>query len=482
MEISINVSAALLLVFTFTAIIGLLIFRKYYFLRVGEQGFIVLLGYVATFLIPASAWALGLSSAFNDPNNPTITGTGGYYGVNPRYFLPAMAVYIILPVLAILITSLFPRRDRAGQTMGVFDQIGRALKLERIGHTALIGASMLTIWYFYAVGLDRFWYSNLSRFEFEINVSQNIGLKIVLTFILAFGCLGAALAAFDGLFLSATCVVLISSLPFLAFASRGITVLAAAYCGALFFRMRLKAQLLSIVPMLVLAFLSLRLPLIMRMQDQTGLKVALGSVADLYTDKSAKLSDNITSSLLNVGQGFGLMVEEREMEDSGRNISEGIPGMYFLLSLSPTISAIDHFADKWLDYHPRQNQFTPYSGICELISKNIYFGLLLMTGIYAFSIAVCRRTRSRSLLQEAGLFAFALVIDLGFLQLQQYPLRTGMRFIYVAYVLLGLFKFAEFLAATAVAGRPMTQMASLFVRRNLSRRRLGAPGRERMLR
>jgi uncharacterized membrane protein SirB2 len=139
--------------------------------------------------------------------------------------------------------------------------------------------------------------------------------------------------------------------------------------------------------------------------------------------------------------------------------------MYFLLSLSPTISAIDGFSENWLDYHPRQNLYTPYSGICEIMAKSVPGGILLLSFVYFVSIVACRAVKPKSLWQEAGLFSFSLVIVLGFLQLQQYPLRTGMRFIYAAFALLLFFQVVAFLAATSLAGKPIARLSALLLRR-----------------
>ena len=438
--------------------------RRQFYVRVGEQGFLLLCGFVSSFVIPATAWALGLSSAFNDPYNPVMRGTGGYYGVNYQYYPRAILIYIIIPVAAIAITALFPAKLYNMVSRDIIGEIGGALRLQRIAYLALLVSLFLTSWYFYVIGWDRFWHSDLSRFEFDAGVQDDFGIKTILTLILAFGCLGTTLAAFRGLFWQASTIVLISSLPFVAFASRGMSVLAVGYCVALFYRVSRAWRWIVWVPMMVFIYFSLRLPLMMRSNEQTGLRSAIESV---FVDEQAPDSgfiNNIGGSLQNIGQGFGLLVEERESEATGHSIVAGIPVTYFVLSVSPTLSAIDGYAEKWLIYHPRQNIYTPYSGLCEAIALNSIGGMIFFILIYGIGAWICRRASGVSLWHDVGLFAFSLIVILGFLQLQQYPLRNGMRFIYAGFAFFFLFQALAFIAKTAQAGRPLRRVVGLFAR------------------
>jgi len=448
-----------------SAIYAILIgWRRQFYVRVGEQGFLLLCGFVSSFVIPATAWALGLSSAFNDPYNPVMRGTGGYYGVNYQYFPQAILIYMIIPVAAMALTALFPPKLYNVISRDIIGQIGGALRLHRIAYLALLASILLTLWYFYVIGWGRFWHSDLSRFEFDAGIQEDFGLKIVLTLILAFGCLGTTLAAFRGLLVRASIIVFISSLPFVAFASRGMSVLAVGYCVALFYRVTRPWRWVVWVPMMIFVYFSLRLPLMMRNNEQTGIRSAIESV---FVDEQAPDSgfiNNVAGSLQNVGQGFGLLVEERESEATGHNIVTGIPMTYFVLSISPTLSAIDGFADKWLSYHPRQNVFTPYSGLCEVVAVNSLGGAAFFIFIYWISAWICRRASGVSLWHDVGLFAFSLIVVLGFLQLQQYPLRNGMRFIYAGFALFFSFQALAFLARTSQAGRPLLRAVGLFSR------------------
>ncbi len=432
--------------------------------RVGPQGYFLLWGFSAAYLVPALCWLMGLNRPLNDPNNPILLGTGGYYGLNSDYFPEAILLSIFPPILACILTLIFSPQKHLYQTPAyLFQKISRQLRIARIGYIALFCAVLLTTWYFSLVGWERFWESSLDRFEFS-NASQgDFSGKIVVTFILAFGCLGAALAFFRGLFWISSLTVLMASLPFCAFASRGVTVLVTAYSVAVLARTGSRYRWLVLLPLLFCVYVSLRLPLVMRTSGQSGLKIAALSIYQTHTS-GTELTDALTGSMLNIGQGFGLLVEERESNATGGSIIQGIPATYFLLSVSPSVSFIDSFATKWLEYHPRQNLYTPYSGLCELVAIHPSVGVAFPVCCYFLAVWVCRRFSGGSLWRDIGLLAFVLIVTLGFLQLQQYPLRTGTRFFYAGAALLGLFLGLEFLAKTSYAGQQMRKGLRLFVR------------------
>jgi hypothetical protein len=177
------------------------------------------------------------------------------------------------------------------------------------------------------------------------------------------------------------------------------------------------------------------------------------------------LADKIAGCLQNIGQGFGLMIEEREAADTGARISEGIPLEYFILSVSPTISLIDNFSNNWVDFSPRENSFTPYSGLCELISLNWLVGVILPIGFYVLGVMLCRKFSGRSLWLDTSLYGFLLVMILGFLQMQQYPLRTATRFFYSAFVIYAICYSVGLLYETVLSVRPVTMAMRLFVNR-----------------
>jgi len=60
-------------------------------------------------------------------------------------------------------------------------------------------------------------------------------------------------------------------------------------------------------------------------------------------------------------------------------------------------------------------------------------------------------------------------MTLGFLQWQQYPLRTGMRFIYAAFVLVAVFQCLAFLAGTSYVGRGLLRTAQFFTAKRLGK-------------
>src|SRR5882724_8891132 len=134
--------------------LGLILMKQRIIERVGEQGFILLCGYVAHFLVPALLWTAGLSSIFNEPNNPVLLGTGGYYGVNYEYFPQALAVYFAIPAVAFLATISLPKKRYSTPAQSLVAQMRSALRLEPIAYIALLIAILLTVWYFYVVGWD----------------------------------------------------------------------------------------------------------------------------------------------------------------------------------------------------------------------------------------------------------------------------------------------------------------------------------------
>lgn len=436
--------------------------------KLSPQGYVLLCGFTASYYVPAVGWLMGISSLMNDVDNPVLRGTGGYYGLNTAYFPNALMVYTLTPVIALLASLFISKRSNAAINENLFARIGGSLRIGRISAIAMVGAIMLTVWYFQVVGWDRFWYSNLARFEFDDYGRGDFSLKIALTLVLAFGCMGAGLAVFRGSFLTSTITVIAASLPFLAFASRGFTVLVAAYCIAIFLRVPAKRRWLVSVPILMAIYFALELPMGMRTGSQTGLRAAYESMAgDGQSDFGMK--DSLASSMQNIGQGFGLLVEEREAADTGRKIIDGIPLTYFVLSVSPTFSMIDKFDVNWISYHPRFNIYTPFSGLCEIVSSSLFLGFLVPVMIYLAGAWLCRRISGRSLWHDAVLFGFVLIISLGFLQFQQYPLRTAMRFMYAAFAMVGAFNFLAFMATTHYAGKQLATISNFLVQQQSSR-------------
>lgn len=455
---------ALASVLGYTAIyIGVLIWRRSTLVqKLGPQGLVLLWGFSLSFLLPALGWIVGISDLVNDSDNPVMQGVGGYYGLNYTHFPAVIAVYMLPPGLALIGSLMLPRQVGNRRAAGsVLIELGSHLRVERIAYVALVISCLLVIWYFSVVGWNRFWSSDLDRFEASSDVSVEFSIKIALTFILAIGCLGAALAILKGVFVVSTLIVAIAALPFVAFASRGMTVLMTAFAVSVFFRVRASRRWLVLFPLVIGIYLSLRLPLVMRNYGQTGISVAAQHFFDI-DQQNTGFSDSVAASFLNIGQGFGLMVEEREASASGTNIALGIPIKYYLLSISPTISLVDGFSRNFLYMHPRFNIYTPYSGLCELMALSPLLAVGFPLVCFFLGILLCRRAHGVSLWHNAGLFSFALLMTLGFLQLQQYPLRTATRFLYAACALYGCLAFVAFVLKTHAAGKPMAKILNIF--------------------
>ena len=452
----------------------LAILRKRLASRLGPQGHILLWGFAGSYFIPALGWLAGISAPLNDPSNPVLRGTGGYYGLNYDYFPATLVIYLVPPALALLISLLLSKSSVHMQSVViVMKQLGSQLRIERIAYLGLALSVLLTVWYFTVVGWDRFWFSNIDRFESESDYQVEFSIRIALTFTLAAGCLGSALVVFRGLFIISTLTVLITALPFIAFASRGMAVLMAAYAVGVFFRVPTGRRWLVVLPLLFSIYQSLQLPLEMRGARQTGILVAAQQLFR-ESDHSSNLADGVAASFQNLGQGFGLMVEEREADANGSNIVQDVPMTYFLLSVSPTFSRIDGFSRNWVMWHPRFNHFSPFSGLCELTALSPFLGIGFPVFWYLVALYVCRRGGGKSMWHDVGLFAFVLLMTLGFLQLQQYPLRTGTRFFYAAFVLYGILVFFNFLLKTHSAGKPVAKALGLLVKPSLLPRRTKA--------
>lgn len=456
--------AALMLGLYALIVVPILVYgRAWVSRRVGLQGYILLLGFSVTFIVPAACWVLGVSWPLNDSNSPILRGTGGYYGLDYKYFPSALAIYLVIPLLAIIGTFIIPPRRGAYIDRDVIGELYGQLQIRRVALIALFGAIVTSGLFFQLTGWDRFWASDMGRFEYGQVARGELSMKFALTFALAFGCVGAGSALFKGQFWIATLTVAIAALPYFAFASRGMTILFSAYGAVVFCRLHRRYRLLVIIPLLIGFYYSLRLPLVMRAKNQTGVSIAVQTLFEPEAGNDA-LKDRVAACLQNIGQGFGLMVEERSAESSSGRITVGIPIQYFILSLSPTISMIDGFSERWVDYSPQQNAFTPFSSLCETVSLNWAFGIMLPVIVYLCGAFLCQNRVGRSLWGDTALFGFVLVMSLGFLQMQQYPLRTVTRFFYSAFILYLCCHYAGLAATVVFTARPMAKIKRALVR------------------
>ncbi len=391
----------------------------------------------------AIAWCASLLPPINDPRYTTYLGIGGggyarNYALYPRAMLwwCAMALLVFLSMECALVWRVGRRAGSAALSAEMF-KVPRKMVVDLWSVLLLAAAIAAFVTYYGTVGWDCLILSEGGRFELNgMVVESTQSVRWFLPTFLTTGCLAALLLCMRGNPVTLLFAWILSAVPFLTYASRGLSVLALAAGVAVLYRFR-RYRRLAVLPVVVGIAVCAWLPLRLREEPNTGLKV----LADVVTGqtrgsfKSNGWNDVAILMLQNTGQGFGVFCEVvSRTEVSGRDSVALAPG-YIRTSFSPLPSALDGFAVNYLNKDPRVNPYTPYSAFAELLvfSPWAFFAIPILAAIVTTGFLAQPRVPGKVWI-VCSLIVGLLVIN-GFVQASQYAIRTADRYIYAAWVI-----------------------------------------------
>jgi len=386
-------------------------------------------------------WCISLLPPVNDPGNPTYLGIGGGgygkdYGVYPRAMLwwSIMALSVLALTDAGSLWTMAPNRDGRASRLG-FRRPRRNI-VNRWSVVIAIATLAAVLKLFNDIGWDRLIWSDLGRFDVEDgSLGAMQGVRWILPTFLTTGALASLLLFLNGSAAAFLMTWVLSIVPFLVFQSRGITILFLLAGASIYFRFR-RYRRLAIIPLVLVIAVSAWLPLRLREEQSTGLKV-VWNVLTNQTQETKKFNGwNMVILLMqNAGQGFGVFCEVISGLDApGQRVAE-IPDGYILTSFSPLPSAIDGFAERYSGKDPRVNPFTPYSAFAELVATSTLAFFVVPAFISFVSIAFLVQPRNPTKLWIILSMLVALLILNGWVQATQYAIRTSGRFIYCGWFL-----------------------------------------------
>jgi hypothetical protein len=387
-------------------------------------------------------WCLGLMPPINNPLYPTYLGIGGdAYGTNYAIYPRAMAWWSVMTLLVfggIETGFLWARRRSPG-----LPQVNPGFALPRrqivnlCGVMLSCGAIFAFGKFFATTGWDRIFWSELGRFEVSDNVEGVIkGIRWSLPVFISIGVLASLLMALRGNAMLFALPWTLSAIPFLVFASRGFSILAVAAGAAILLRYR-KYRKVILVPLLIFMAVGAWLPLRLRQEPDTGLKV-LWNVITSQGQESSRISgwhNTLILVLQNGGQGFGVFCQVFSDIDGPYRASDELPENYMLYSFSPMPSSVDGFAQKFADRYPRLNIYTPYCAFAEMLvySPYAFFGIPLLASVVSVFFLV-RPSNPTKLWVLSSVLVSLLLVN-GCVQASQYATRTAGRFIYMGWLI-----------------------------------------------
>jgi hypothetical protein len=391
----------------------------------------------------ALGWCTSLLPPLNDPRYTVYLGIGGGgFGTNYSLYPRTMTWWCAMALLVFLCTESgalwrAARKRPPGAGARPPFTMPRKITVNLWGillvATALAGFTA----YYETAGWGSLVWNDQPRFELNgmvVDSSQKIGWALPV-FLATGGC-SALLLCLGANPLLMLLAWILSVIPFLAFASRGLSLLAVVGGVAVLYRFR-KYRLLTALPVAVLVAVCAWLPLRLREEPNTGLRV-LWQVATGQTRGTFKSNgwNNVAIVMLqNSGEGFGVFCEVMaRREGSVVDAPELAPG-YMLYSFSPFPSAVDGFATKFLNKDPRVNPFTPYSAFAELFAYSswAFFVVPALAAIVTMGFLVQPRVPGK-LWIICGLFVGILVVN-AYVQASQYAVRTAGRFLYLAWII-----------------------------------------------
>ncbi len=399
--------------------------------KIGQQGPLFLVLGPPSFCYAGLAWMLSLSAPLNDEHNPLILGTGGVYGLEPDSF-PSAVLGVAIGAFISTLPLFFFKSDMSKRQAG-FKAVVRNIGAMR--YLLIAWSLLLFACYFTSVGWDRWWSSPLDRFELDpmgASKSQFLDPRLLWGLLLMTGMLGATLALTPNSRMVALATCILTSIPFAAFASRGMIAIMGAYfaCDLVgrkgFWQWTLRGVIyLYAVRLLLIA------PLMMRGAGGTGV-VHLAMAFRTAILDPVSVSDSTITLLQNLGQGFGLLTDVLQGKHEGLLLHEATPIGYWLRSFSPLPSIIDGYGTNFVDFAPRLNAFTPYGGMCEILDRGVWWAVVVYFGISATAMLAIKRIARVKFAADAAGFVIILLFVLGYWQLMQYPVRTGFRYFWAA--------------------------------------------------
>ena len=391
----------------------------------------------------AIAWCASLLPPINDPMYTTYLGIGGgayarNYSLYPKAMLwwCAMALLVFLSTECAFIWRVGRKAASSALAATIFKE-PRKMIVDLWAILLLAAAVAAFASYYGTVGWNSLIWSEGGRFELNGMVVESAqGVRWFLPTFLTTGCLAALLLCLRGNPVTLLCAWILSAVPFVAFASRGLSLLAVAAGVAVVYRFR-RYRRLTVLPVAIGVAVCAWLPLRLREEPNTGLRVLVDVVTGQTrgTFKSNGWSDVAILMLQNSGQGFGVFCEVVSRTDGSSRGTVALAPGYIRSSFSPLPSALDGFAVKYLNKDPRVNPYTPFSAFAELLvySPWAFFGIPALAAMITTGFLVQPRVPGK-VWMVCSLILGLLVIN-GFVQASQYAIRTADRYIYAAWML-----------------------------------------------
>jgi hypothetical protein len=197
--------------------------------------------------------------------------------------------------------------------------------------------------------------------------------------------------------------------------------------------LNLKSSLIGYLlrPVLGLAVIYLfAFPLIQRNEEFGGVASVVRIFEKVITED---LIDIVALMLVNVGQGFGVLVEVISSIDN-QSKEYSAPIEYHILQFSPFPSFVDGYDQNWVDFNPRINVFTPINFVghnflvspvlllVQPIVVNLYFGLCSLLAKYGGKVLTM-------FIATAGIVPFTAIAE-------QYPPRNSLRLLEAGLIVL----------------------------------------------
>jgi hypothetical protein len=394
-------------------------------------------------IVTALAWCVSLLPPINDPRLTTYLGIGGgMYATNYALYPRAMAWWCAMALLVFLcaesgsvwVTARRPPSIPGGRPPF---RMPRKMAVDLCGILLVAAVIIAFIAYYETVGWGSLVWSDRPRFELNGMIAESTQeVRWSLPVFLATGVCAALFLCLRGNPVMMLFVWVLSIIPFLAFASRGLSVLAVAGGIAVLLRYR-RFRLLTALPVLVVVAVCIWLPLRLREEPNTGLRVAW-DVATGQTGGTFRSNgwNNVAILMLqNTGAGFGVFCEVMSRRDGATADAPELAPGYMRLSFSPLPSSLDGFATRFLNRDPRVNPFTPYSAFAELLAYSSWalFAVPALAAIVTMVFLVRPREPGK-VWMICSLVVGILVVN-GFVQASQYAVRTASRFIYLAWII-----------------------------------------------
>ncbi|CAM3178201.1 hypothetical protein RAHE111665_17640 [Rariglobus hedericola] len=418
--------------------------RKRFVSCYGFIGYIAILAFQVALVLLPCVWIISLFPSRHSLASPEMFGIGGgVFGIQYEYYRRALLLLSTISVVGIMGAVVYSATKPPIQLMGAvgvstlpqrWTMIVRERNLDK---WLCIACFLVFALYFTANGWGRLWHSDLGRFDQSyIQLFSFLeDLKIFLPLLLLGGTLAAAALAVASRPWWSITAILFCLMPFISQASRGFSVLVPFTVVALMYRWRLPRVIALCILTLLFAY-SLYMPLGLRGQPDTGMMVFFRQNALLF-DGEARYSEMLSAVGQNLSQGFPILVDTIARQSGGEELMSENPAMYWVLSFSPTISLIDGFGGRYVQYTPFVNFYTPFSAFAELYVLSIFLFLGLPVIWFWSYLVMIRKLQSTS---WVGVLLSVIILVLLFsalIQAHQYPIRTTMRFVYLG-GLLGL--------------------------------------------